>query len=178
MPLVDDTKTSVLSFIKERLRVILLQTEQYTPDVVDAVLAVGDVNVIDILKRASALAEFRLTRNFEDVYNALNRVLRILPPSATETIDVTLLQDAAEEQLHDCITEAGPNFIRSIQERDYAKLLTQLAALQPAIDVFFDDVLVMAEDPALRTNRLALLNRIGRNIYAVADLTKLVIAGN
>ena len=178
VPLVDDTKTSVLSFIKERLRVILLQTEQYTPDVVDAVLAVGDVNVIDILKRASALAEFRLTRNFGDVYNALNRVLRILPPSATETIDETLLQDAAEEQLHDCITEAGPNFIRSIQERDYAKLLTQLAALQPAIDVFFDDVLVMAEDPVLRTNRLALLNQIGRNIYAVADLTKLVIAGN
>ena len=175
--LADDTKTSVLSFIKERLRVIL-QTQRYTPDVADAVLAVGDVNVIDILKRASALAEFRLTPNFEEVYNALNRVLRILPPSATETIDVTLLQDDAEKQLHDRITEAESNFIQSIQERDYAKLLTQLAALQPAIDTFFDDVLVMAEEPALRTNRLALLNKIGQNIYAVADLTKLVIAGN
>ena len=175
--LADDTKTSTLSFIKERLRVIL-QNQQYTPDVADAVLAVGDVNVIDILKRASVLAEFRLTPNFEEVYNALNRVLRILPPSAAETLDVTLLQDDAEKQLHDCITEAEPNFIQSIQERDYAKLLTQLAALQPAIDVFFDDVLVMAEEPALRTNRLALLNKIGQNIYAVADLTKLVIAGN
>ena len=175
--LADNTKTSTLSFIKERLRVIL-QTQQYTPDVADAVLAVGDVNAIDILKRASALAEFRLTPNFEEVYNALNRVLRILPPSAAETIDVTLLQDDAEKQLHDRITESEPNFIQSIQERDYAKLLTQLAALQPAIDVFFDDVLVMAEEPALRTNRLALLNKIGQNIYAVADLTKLVIAGN
>ena len=178
VPLADDTQTSVLSFIKERLRVILSQTQQYTPDIADAVLAVGDVNVIDILKRASALAEFRLTPNFEDVYNALNRVLRILPPSAAETIDVTLLQDNAEKQLHDRITEAAPNFIQSIQERDYAKLLTQLAALQPAIDVFFDDVLVMAEEPALRTNRLALLNKIGQNIYVVADLTNLVIAGN
>ena len=177
VPLVADTKTSVLSFIKERLRVIL-QTQQYTPDVADAVLAVGDVNVIDILKRASALAEFRLTPNFEDVYNALNRVLRILPPSAPETVDATLLQDDAEKQLHARIAEAEPNFGQSIQERDYAKLLTQLAALQPAIDVFFDDVLVMAEEPALRTNRLALLNKIGQNIYAVADLTKLVIAGN
>ena len=175
--LADDTKTSTLSFIKERLRVIL-QNQQYTPDVADAVLAVGDVNVIDILKRASVLAEFRLTPNFEEVYNALNRVLRILPPSAAETIDVTVLQNDAEKQLHDRITEAEPNFIQSIQERDYAKLLTQLAALQPAIDVFFDDVLVMAEEPALRTNRLALLNKIGQNIYAVADLTKLVIAGN
>ena len=155
-----------------------LQTQHYTPDLIDAVLEVGDVDVIDILKRVRALAEFRLTPNFEEVYNALNRVLRILPPDAPETVDATLLCDDAEKRLFDCITEAELGFQQSIQERDYAKLLTQLAALQSAIDAFFDDVLVMAEEPALRANRLALLNQIGRNIYAVADLTKLVIAGN
>ena len=176
--LADDTRTSVLNFIKERLRVILLQTHQYAPDLADAVLAVGAVDIIDILKRASTLAEFCLTPNFEEVYNALNRVLRILPTDAPETVDATLLCDNAEKQLYACITEAELGFQQSIQERDYAKLLTQLAALQPAIDTFFDDVLVMAEEPALRTNRLALLNRIGQNIYVVADLTKLVIAGN
>jgi len=176
--LADDTRTSVLNFIKERQRVILLQTYQYAPDLADAVLAVGVVDIIDILKRASTLAEFRLTPNFEEVYNALNRVLRILPPDAPETVDATLLCDDAEKQLYGHITEADPNFQESIQARDYAKLLTQLAALQPEIDAFFDDVLVMAEEPALRANRLALLNRIGRNIYVVADLTKLVIAGN
>ncbi|MDE0401737.1 MAG: glycine--tRNA ligase subunit beta [Candidatus Poribacteria bacterium] len=176
--LADDTKTSVLGFIKERLRVILQQTQQYAPDLADAVLAVGDIDIIDILKRASVLAEFRLTPNFEEVYNALNRVLRILPPDAPETVDAALLRDDAEKQLYTCITEADLGFQQSIRERDYAKLLTQLAALQTAIDTFFDDVLVMAEEPALRANRLALLNQIGRNIYAVADLTKLVIAGN
>ena len=176
--LADDTRTSVLNFIKERLRVILLQTHQYAPDLADAVLAVGAVDIIDILKRASILAKFRLTPNFEEVYNALNRVLRILPTDAPETVDATLLCDDAEKQLYACITEAELGFQQSIQERDYAKLLTQFAALQPAIDTFFDDVLVMAEEPALRTNRLALLNRIGQNIYAVADLTKLVIVGN
>ena len=188
--LAEYTQRSVLSFIKERQRVILLQAHQYAPDLADAVLAVGAVDIIDILKRASTLAEFRLTPNFEEVYNALNRVLRILPPDAPETVDATLLRDDAEKQLYACITEAD-SFLaqlasqnlqdksqQSIQERDYAKLLTQLAALQPAIDTFFDDVLVMAEDPSLRANRLALLNRIGRSIYAVADLTKLVIAGN
>ena len=175
--LADDTQTSVLNFIKERLRVILLQTQQYAPDLADAVLAVGDVDTIDILKRASTLAEFRLTANFEEVYNALNRVLRILPQDAPETLDTTLLQDDAEKRLSARITEAEPNFKQSIQERDYAKLLTQLAALQPAIDTFFDEVLVMVKEPTVRTNRLALLNRIGRNVYAIADLTKLVIAG-
>ncbi len=177
VPLADDTQTSVLSFIKERLRVIL-QNQQYAPDLADAVLAVGDVNIIDIHKRASALAEFRLTSNFEEVYNALNRVLRILPPSAPETVDTTLFQDDAEKQLFDRITAAELDFKQSIRERDYTKLLAQLATLQPAIDCFFDDILVMAEEPALRANRLALLNKIGQHIYAVADLTKLVIAGN
>ena len=175
--LADDTQTSTLNFIKERLRVILIQTQQYAPDLADAVLAVGDVDIVDILNRASALAEFRLTPNFEAVYNALNRVLRILPEDTAETVDTALLHDAAEQQLFDRITKVEPNFKQSITERNYAKLLTQLAVLQPAIDTFFDEVLVMAKEPALRANRLALLNRIGRNIYAIADLTKLVIAG-
>lgn len=174
--LVDDTETSVLSFIKERLRGIL-QTLEYAPDIADAVLAVGDVDITDILKRAHALAEFRLTSNFEDVYNALNRVLRILPENASETFDKDLLKDDAEKALNAHITEVEPNFKKSIQERDYLALLNQLAELQPTIDNFFDDVLVMAEDDDLRRNRLALLNRIAKSIYAVADLTKLVIAG-
>ena len=175
VPLADDTKTSVLNFIKDRLRVIL-QAQQYTPDLTDAVLAVSDVNIIDILKRANVLAEFRLTPNFEEVYNALNRVLRILPPDAPERVDISMLQDDAEKQLYEGITEAAPNLKQSIQERDYTKLLTQLATLQPAIDTFFDEVLVMAKEPALRSNRLALLNQIGRNIYAIADLTKIVVS--
>ncbi len=174
--LVDDTATSALSFIKERLRGIL-QSLEYAPDIADAVLAVGDVDITDILKRAGALAEFRLTSNFEDVYNALNRVLRILPENVSETVDTDSLKDDAEKALNAHITDAEPNFKKSIQERDYLALLNQLAALQPTIDNFFDDVLVMAEDDDLRRNRLALLNRIAKSIYAVADLTQLVIAG-
>jgi len=174
--LVDDTKTSVLSFIKERLRGIL-QTQEYAPDLADAVLAVGDVNIVDILKRASAVAEFRLTSNFEEVYNALNRVLRILPENGPVSVDAALLKDDAEIGLNAYITEVKPVLDKSIQERAYSELLTQLAGLQPTIDKFFDDVLVMAEDVDLQRNRLALLNRIAEPVYAVADLTKLVIAG-
>ncbi len=176
--LAGDTETSVLNFIKERLRVILLQTQRFAPDLADAVLAVGEVDVIDVFSRATALAEFRLTPSFEAVYNALNRVLRILPQRPPETVETTLLREVAEKRLSDVITELEPGFKRSLREGDYGKLLAQLAALQPTIDKFFDEVLVMAKEPALRANRLALLNRIGQNVYAVADLTKLVIAGN
>ena len=194
--LVDGTRASVLDFIRERMRGIL-QTQGYTPDLADAVLAVGDVDIVDILKRASALAEFRLTSNFEEVYNALNRVLRILPDDelVEETanvfdrlqnilsgnvpgiVDPSLLQVDAEKELYTCIYNAEPDIEDSIRARAYPELLKQLAALQPAIDKFFDDVLVMAEDADLRRNRLALLNRISKHVYAVADLAKLVIAG-
>ncbi len=174
--LADDTQSSVLSFIKERLRVIL-QTHEYTPDLADAVLAVGDVDIIDILNRANALAEFRLTPNFEDIYNALNRVLRILPDDTSENVDYSLLSDDAEKQLYKHLTDAEPNLEGSVQKRLYSQLLKQLANLQPSIDQFFDDVLVMAKESDIRENRLALLNRIARRIYAVADLTRLVIAG-
>ena len=174
--LAEETKQTVLTFIKERLRGILL-TQEYAPDTADAVLAIGDVHIVDILKRVRALADFRLTPNFEEIYNALNRVLRIVPDDAPENVDVALLKDDAEKELYNCITDAEPEIEKSIQARTYSDLLGQLADLQPAIDQFFDDILVMAQEPEVRANRLALLNRIAQRIYAIADLTKLVIAG-
>ncbi len=190
--LATDTETSVLGFIKERLRGILQTQGNYTPDVADAVLAVSDINVPDVLKRAEVLAKFKqtaneskkrysdthsqLTLNFERVYNALNRVLQILPETPPIDVDETLLIDEAEKSLAEFINTAEPHFEKSIQDGDYLELLTQLAKLQPAIDRFFDDVLVMAKEPQIRQNRLALLNRIAKRIYAIADLTKLVIA--
>ena len=170
-----DIETSVLNFIKERLlgRRGILQTHGYAPDVAEAVLAVGEIDVPHIFERAEAVANFRLTANFEAVYNALNRVLRILPETPPMDVDETLLIDDAEKNLYACVITAEPKFDRS----DASQLLTHLAVLQPAIDRFFDDVLVMAKEPEVRENRLALLNRIAQRIYAVADLTKLVIAG-
>ena len=143
-------EASVLDFIKERIRGILL-TQQYNPDLADAVLAVGDVDIVDILKRASALAEFRLTPNFETVYNALNRVLRILPDdepdeergnlfdrlqnvidkSALGIIDPSLFQVEAEKVLYACVVKARPYFERSIETRAYLDLLKQLRSYSP-----------------------------------------------
>ena len=174
--LADDTEQSVLSFFRDRIRVIL-QSHEYTPDIADAVLAVGEVDIVDILKRAETLAEFRLTSNFEVVYNALNRVLRILPENTHEIVDRELLKDDAEEELYNHIVKSKSNIETAIQQREYTKLLTYLSELQPAIDRFFDDVLVMVENEDIRKNRLALLKIIADKIYAVADLTKLVIAG-
>ncbi len=188
-----DTVANVLSFIKERLRGILQIQGNYAPDVADAVLASDDINVPNILKRADVIAKFKdtaqepentsretenqLNLSFELVYNALNRVLRILPETPPVDVNETLLIDEAEKSLAARIIDAEPHFEKSVQTGDYSRLLIQLAELQPAIERFFDDVLVMAKEPEIRENRLALLNRIAKHIYTLADLTKLVIAG-
>jgi glycyl-tRNA synthetase beta subunit len=173
----------VLDFIKGRMEVVLsgqgyTPDLSYAPDLIDAVLATDEVNVIDILERASVLKTFREGPDFDRVYPALNRVLRILPDRPPRGIQPNLFQDEAEKQLGKVVDAVEAELSRCVQKRDYQGLLTRLGELQPAIDQFFDDVMVMAEDTTVRSNRLALLNAIAQKVYPLADLTKLVIAGN
>ncbi len=180
---VEDTKTAVLDFIKGRMGVLLggrsyIPDFNYAPDLIDAVLATDEVDVIDILERAAVLETFREQPDFDRIYPALNRVLRILPDPPPTEIQSDLFQDPAEKQLGKVVAAAEAELNRCVQKRDYEGLLTYLGDLQPAIDQFFDDVMVMAKDATVRSNRLALLNAIAQKIYPFADLTKLVIAGN
>ena len=181
--LVKDTQTAVLDFIKGRMGVVLggqsyMPDFNYAPDLIDAVLATDEVDVIDILERAAVLKTFREQPDFDRIYPALNRVLRILPDQAPTKIRPNLFQDEAEKQLGKVVDITEAELSRFVQKRNYEELLTRLGELQPAIDQFFDDVMVMAEDTAIRSNRLALLNAIAQKVYPFADLTKLVIAGN
>ena len=180
---VKDTKTAILDFIKGRMEVILqgqsyIPNLDYTPDLIDAILTTAEVDVIDILERAAVLNGFREHPDFDRVYPALNRVLRILPDQPPTEIQSDLFQDEAEKQLAKVVDAAETELSRCVYERDYDQLITQLSELQPAIDQFFDDVMVMAEDAAVQSNRLALLNAIAQKVYPLADLTRLVIAGN
>jgi glycyl-tRNA synthetase beta subunit len=175
--LVEDTESAVLEFIKGRIEV-LLQTQRYTPDLIDAVLATGEVDVVDILARAEVIKTFRGQPDFDRVYPALNRILRILPDSPPTEIRPALFQQNTEKQFWEVVDKEEAALDQCLKVRDYASFLNRLAELQPAIDQFFDEVLVMAKEPDLRSNRLALLNVIAQNVYALADLTKLVIAGS
>ena len=173
----EDTKVEVLDFIRGRLKV-LLQTKGYVPDEIEVVLATGEIDVSDIEKRIQSVSHFRSSANFSQVYPAFNRVLRILPDSPPTEIDPDLFENNAEQKLCSLITEIDADLNKLIKSQNYDKLLFKLSALQPMIDQFFDQVLVMVDDLAIRRNRFALLNAIGQKIYAIGDLTKLVISGN
>ena len=83
-----------------------------------------------------------------------------------------LLREPAEKALHEALAAARPDVARALRKaRDYGAALTRLAQLRPAVDTFFDDVMVNAEDIALRNNRLALLAEL-RGLFArIADLS-------
>ncbi len=172
----NDTKEALLDFLRTRIEVLLL-AQGYAPDVLAAVIATDEVDAIDILKRAEAVVEFLDSPEFQRVYPALNRLLRILPDSPPTEVNTNLLRDPAEKALAESIAKVAPNLQELVDQSDYSGLLLRLGDLQPNIDRFFDEVLVMSEDPQLKSTRLALLNTIATKVKAVADLRKLEISG-
>jgi glycyl-tRNA synthetase beta chain len=88
-------------------------------------------------------------------------------------VQVNLLQEAAEKALHAQLEQVAPRVQSQLAARDYTGALTALAALREPVDTFFNDVMVNAEDPALRANRLALLGALHQQMNCVADISRL-----
>ena len=173
----ENPKQQVLDFFAGRLSVNMREEYVYAFDVVDAVLSVDKTNVVDALIRARAVTAFREQPDFDQIYPAFYRVLRILPESPPTEINEELFEKDEEKRLFDLIVKAEPELDKLLVSRSYNKLIARLAKLRPMIDLFFDEVLVMAEDEAVRSNRLALLNRLAEKLFWICDFTKLVIEG-
>jgi len=171
-----ETKVSVLDFFKARMDATI-RSQGYSYDVSDAVLSVDATDVVDAIERARILTEFRQRDDFDVIYPAFNRVIRIIPERGREEVDEKFLVDNEEKRLYNELLQLEPSLEKSVKQKKYGDSLEQLATLQSAIDNFFDEVLVMTDDQALRKNRLALLNRLADKLYLVADFSKLVIAG-
>jgi len=177
------TTESVLRFLEGRVS-SLLSDRGFVYDVVDSVISAGSNDVPDALKRAEAVSEFRKRPDFELIYNAFNRVIRILPKelqsalkddkSGIIKVEESLLDDPAEKVLYESSLRMEREIRPSLANRDYGKSLDQLAGLRLEIDSFFDAVMVMVDSVELRNNRLALLQRLARMFYLVADFSKLV----
>jgi glycyl-tRNA synthetase beta chain len=86
-------------------------------------------------------------------------------------VDVALLRESAEKSLHEALAGMITDVDRALGKRDYAAALTRLSGLRPTVDGFFDAVMVNAEDPQLRRNRLALLGELRRQFTRIADLS-------
>ncbi|WKB54850.1 glycine--tRNA ligase subunit beta [Eleftheria terrae] len=153
-----------------------LREQGYTAQEVEAVLALRPQHLADVPKRLQAVRAFASLPEAESLAAANKRVGNILKKAdglVVPQVDVSLLAEPAEQALHGALQAARPQADAAFERGDYASSLQALAALKVPVDAFFDDVMVNAEDAALRANRLGLLATLHAAMNRVADLSKL-----
>lgn len=174
-----DTANEVWIYLMERLRSSYLDADssvRVTTEMFDAVLASRSHSPLDIEVRLRALQSFLALPDAESLAAANKRIANILRKVDGEVsgaVETARLVEPAEQQLfqHVLGMERGVNAM--IARREYAAALTQLATLRPDVDRFFDSVMVMADDPDVRANRLGLLVRLRGLFLQIADLSRL-----
>jgi glycyl-tRNA synthetase beta chain len=168
------TAVDVYRFMQDRLR-IYLKDQGHAADAVEAVVGQQPERIDQIPARLAALQGFRTLPEAAALAAANKRIRNILKKTegAVGSVTVAHLQDAAEHHLHSVLIAIEPVVNGALAEGDYAVALTALAAFKEPVDAFFDAVMVMADDPLVRGNRLALLAHLGRLMNSVADISEL-----
>ena len=162
-------------FLMERLRG-LLADQGVPPQLFEAVVRVAPATLPDFLARVQAVQAFLDLPEAEALAAANKRIRNILRKAEEpvgESVDDSRLVEPAEQALHQAIEAARSEVEPLVSSGDYAAALRRLAALREPVDRFFDEVMVMAEDPALRANRLALLGQLYSLFRRVADISRL-----
>jgi len=165
----------VLHFLFERL-VGHLRELGYSAHEVDAVVALRPDHWASLPQRLAAVRAFAALPEAQALAAANKRVANILKKSEAAAhlpMDPALLREPAEQALAAALSEVGPRADAAFERGDFTASLTQLAALRAPVDAFFDQVMVNAEDPALRANRIALLEALHAAMNRVADLSRL-----
>jgi glycyl-tRNA synthetase beta chain len=145
-------------------------------DVVDAVMAVGTDQVSEVLARGAALMEAVQAPTFKTVAEALSRAVNIAVknPLADARVVETLFEDECEASLQRALHTASHQFALALQAGDTAGALVALRALTEPVTLFFERVMVMTENAAVRQNRLSLMHEVAALVRRFADLSKIV----
>jgi glycyl-tRNA synthetase beta chain len=170
-------------FFAERLEFYLRDAKGQAYDVVKAVLAAGANDVKDAVARAEAVTAVRGSDDFAAVSAAFKRMKNILEQAEEKGIEAgsdvneALLVDPAEQLLAGQLDAVLMLVKMPGAEMDYRSTLEKIATLRGPVDAFFDSVMVMAPEPEIRANRLALLRRVLKDFSGIADFSEIVTAG-
>ncbi|MGK7346379.1 MAG: glycine--tRNA ligase subunit beta [Candidatus Nitrospinota bacterium M3_3B_026] len=168
----EEVKRDVLRFFEGRLK--NLWTGAGMPaDTADAVIAAGFDDLADAEARAGALAELGKRDFFEPLATTFKRVANITRGHEPGEVDEALFEEAAEERLYGEARRMEADIAPLIEDKRYLDALERIAALREPVDAFFDDVMVMAGDEALKNNRLNLLAKVGGHFGRIADFSKI-----
>jgi glycyl-tRNA synthetase beta chain len=169
-----DPAAEVKEFMLDRLRG-MLRERGFSPNEVEAVLAQNPDRVDDVVQRLEAVQAFAALPESASLAAANKRITNILKKTEAPAggVQPALLQEDAERKLADAIERVRPEVDAAFARGDFAGTLKTLAQLRDAVDAFFNDVMVMADDLQLRNNRLALLSSLHGMMNRVADISKL-----
>ncbi len=168
-------ESELSDFMGERVQYYFREVRGFKYDEINAVLATSRGTLADLEARLAALANVRPTENFEPLAASFKRIRNILKQAGFEgaaPLDPGLLEPGPEQDLYH-----ESRRTESELSSDYQTALGQIASLRPAIDRFFDKVLVNAPDPKVRANRLTLLSDILLSFSTIADFSEIVTAG-
>ncbi len=174
---------SIRGFFRERLEFYLRDQLGYKYDVVNAVLAAGADDIVDAAARAEAVSKVRGSADFESISVAFKRIKNILRQAneagkrVGSEVDSGALREEPEKKLGALIPEIARNVNSFKEERNYSRALGEISRIRPAVDAFFDKVMVMVEDENLRANRLALLQTLLQEFSTIADFSEIVTEG-
>ena len=172
---ITDATPALMDFFYDRLAGSLRE-QGYSAQEVDAVLALRPQRLADIGQRLAAVRAFAALPEAASLAAANKRVSNILKKVDGEVkpvVDAASLKDAAEAALYEALNVAGAKALDAFEMGDYTTSLRELAVLKAPVDAFFDGVMVNADDPALRANRLGLLACLHQAMNRVADLSRL-----
>ncbi len=177
----DDAKLqqSLYDFITERMRAYYLDRKNgLTPEMFASVMARQPDSLLDFDERLKAVAAFVKLEPASSLAAANKRIGNILKKAGIDggdPVDKSLIKEPAETVLFESVMKAQKAVAPLLDDRDYTNVLTTLASLRDPVDGFFDDVMVMTDDEALRNNRLALLAELRAMFLNVADVSRLSI---
>ncbi len=173
----DKVVERVFEFVLERTRA-LYGAAGFQLDELNAVITTRPVSPLDFDRRLRAVAKFRKLPQAENLAAANKRIRNILRKSSEvipRQVDQTALTETAEKQLFQALERLTKEVSGYFRDGEYDRGLKKLVSLKDPVDHFFDEVLVMTEDPSLRQNRLALLRQIHELFLQTADISKLQV---
>lgn len=173
----EDKRRKLLEDIQEFFRLRLknvLSDAGIRYDIIDAVMAVSTDNVYDTFLRAKAVAEVNQTAEMRQAVQAFTRAGNLAKNAGTQLIDPDLFCTDAENALYQAFEITLQNVTVMIKDKNFTEALSMMAKLADPIDNFFDAVMVMDKNEAIKNNRLALLKSITGLAFSVADVSKIV----
>lgn len=177
-----DGAQRLTDFLFERLRHYGRTVHGLRDDVMNAVLRVADrqtLDLRDLVERMNALQDIAARAEFDPLIVGFKRAHRLVEKESWDrtTVDPGRFQDPSEGHLHSSL-EKGRHMATHVKAGRYKEAMEVLVGLKPAIDAFFEAVMVNADDPAIRTNRLSLLKDVDELFMSFADFSQIVVQGS